>query len=461
MRKTRGTLLVLLLVGLSAVFTFAQGAATVETSIDIIVSPDVLAIKLDGSQPIAISGLTLEVDGELYSLNLYPGFQGLNFDNISLPICFVLRVQFSSTPLTIECAELGNRIFTVTLPAADVFWFDPTLNALLPINVLDNSTLLQNCSAGARCTFTFSAPAAVTPTPLPTISLDCVISDTLNMFSTVDTDGDGYSDFEELCILQTSPDEPNFDTDDDGVLDEIEEWMRSINPNWAEVNIANEDRDQDWLFDTVELDNGTDPNEIDTDGDLVSDFLEFYWLGTNPTENDLRDENGDGFPDVMSRYFPPSAAPDACRLLVTLTIDELYVVDPEEANGFDIIPGDEPEMTYGLDIEGEIVDNRYRQQWSASGVMGGDRLRNFPQIPARAMSCGQTAVVYVRLIESDAPFGGVATLGEANTPIPLIFHRVPIAWVGQAGSEIIFAGIVEDGAYDYRLRYTLIVEPQL
>lgn len=59
--------------------------------------------------------------------------------------------------------------------------------------------------------------------------------------------------------------------------------------------------------------------------------------------------------------------------------------------------------------------------------------------------------------ESDAPFGGVSVLGEANTPVPLIFQRIPIAWTQSSATETIFSGVVEDGAYDYRIYYTLSV----
>ncbi|WP_225888062.1 adventurous gliding motility protein AgmC [Myxococcus xanthus] len=88
----------------------------------------------------------------------------------------------------------------------------------------------------------------------------------------VDTDGDGLTDAEEV-VLGTDPE--NADTDGDGLPDGIE-------VNTAGTDPLDDDSDDDGILDGNEdanhngiVDEGeTDPNNWDTDGDLLSDGLE-------------------------------------------------------------------------------------------------------------------------------------------------------------------------------------------
>lgn len=60
-------------------------------------------------------------------------------------------------------------------------------------------------------------------------------------------------------------------------------------------NIAyNNDSDQDGFSDEEELELGTDPNNIDTDGDTINDFIEVNVHNTDPTSHDT---DNDGYTD--------------------------------------------------------------------------------------------------------------------------------------------------------------------
>ena len=87
--------------------------------------------------------------------------------------------------------------------------------------------------------------------------------------SSPDTDTDGFTDFDEVAFLHTDPNEPDDDTDSDGL------------PDAAELRI------------------GSDPNAADTDCDGLGD-LEEYILGTNPLQPD---SDGDGMNDGWERRY--------------------------------------------------------------------------------------------------------------------------------------------------------------
>ena len=104
----------------------------------------------------------------------------------------------------------------------------------------------------------------------------------------VDTDGDGLADATEEAI-GTDPDNP--DSDGDLLNDGVEHHIFASNPSGA-------DSDGDGVSDSVEVGIGTDPIvaevfQADRDGDAIPDDWEVQ-LGTNP---DQRDTDGDGWWD--------------------------------------------------------------------------------------------------------------------------------------------------------------------
>lgn len=446
---------------------FAHSAIAQNTvQIEIIRDVDILVIYIGGNQPVNIEGLGFQVvvNGETQApiyLQSYAGFQAITFNNLQTPVCFVLRALQTTPPLPQRCQNADTTVFIQALFPAEVFWYNTATFQSVSFRVLDETQELGICGDVPLCNIDFPVVQIEIPTSTPEVPVsgDCVMTDKMNLLESSDADDDGYSDFEEACIFRTSILSRNDDTDADGVIDDIETELKLINPNWGDPSVSNVDRDRDWLFDSTELQIGTDPDNPDTDGDLISDFNELYWLLTDPNVA-APDNNSNGFPDVLEGFFPPDIGNLTCRLTISFRIEELWIVAPEEADSFDILEGDEPIMDYGLSIVGEAIDNSYRQSWSAEGVMDEDRIRDFDAIQPLTTNCGETVQIYVSVTETDAPFGGVAELGENNTPIPLIFQRVPIAWNTRIIDEpIIFNGVVEDGDYDYRIYYSLDVQP--
>lgn len=96
-------------------------------------------------------------------------------------------------------------------------------------------------------------------------------------FLTVDSDGDGLSDFEETNTHMTDPNTE--DSDGDGLNDKIEIFTTITDPN-------NSDSDSDDVSDFDEMNLGLDPNNQDTDGDNLNDGAELSIHNTLPTNQD-------------------------------------------------------------------------------------------------------------------------------------------------------------------------------
>jgi hypothetical protein len=132
--------------------------------------------------------------------------------------------------------------------------------------------------------------------------------------SLADTDEDGLTDGEEINEIGTSP--LSADTDSDGVLDgdEVAQGTDPLDglaaapteetpatdevpveePTAAGVTAAPGDSDGDGLEDAIELELGTDPVDLDTDDDGLTDGDEYYVHQTG-TRNP--DTDGDGVVD--------------------------------------------------------------------------------------------------------------------------------------------------------------------
>jgi parallel beta-helix repeat protein len=103
----------------------------------------------------------------------------------------------------------------------------------------------------------------------------------------LDTDGDGLTDYEEMTVVGTDPNDP--DTDDDGLTDGQEVNTHGTDPLDA-------DTDDDTLLDGWEVANGTDPLDADTDDDGLTDAEEVNTYGTDPLDPDTDD---DGLTDAQ------------------------------------------------------------------------------------------------------------------------------------------------------------------
>lgn len=112
------------------------------------------------------------------------------------------------------------------------------------------------------------------------------ISEDPDRSAQLDSDGDGLTDYDEINVYHTDPNNP--DTDGDGLKDGEEVLKYKTNP-------LNPDTDGDGLKDGEEvLKYRTDPLNPDTDGDGLADGDEVRMYGTDPTDPDT---DGDGLKD--------------------------------------------------------------------------------------------------------------------------------------------------------------------
>lgn len=106
----------------------------------------------------------------------------------------------------------------------------------------------------------------------------------------IDTDGDGFTDYEELFLMGTDPltvNEADADADADGLTDYEEVKVYGTNVN-------NEDTDADTLSDYDEVYTyNTDPTKNDTDGDSLSDAFELA-NGLDPLKASTDGKTNDG-----------------------------------------------------------------------------------------------------------------------------------------------------------------------
>jgi hypothetical protein len=128
------------------------------------------------------------------------------------------------------------------------------------------------------------APQAA-PTPVPVVEPTPVPVQGEAVPAEGDTDGDGWSDAEEIAY---GSDPLNRDYDADGILDGVEIYQIGTDP-------LNNDSDGDGLLDGEEANQyGTSAVAFDSDGDGVGDADEIYVYGTAPG---AYDSDGDGLSD--------------------------------------------------------------------------------------------------------------------------------------------------------------------
>ncbi|MGY5853705.1 MAG: hypothetical protein RTU92_09085 [Candidatus Thorarchaeota archaeon] len=105
----------------------------------------------------------------------------------------------------------------------------------------------------------------------------------------IDSDGDGLFNHEELYTYFTDPDLP--DSDFDGMPDGFEVQYSSLDPNLAD---SDANYDSDGLTNLQEYEWNTNPEDSDTDDDELSDSTEVNVWFTNPL---LADSDDDGLWD--------------------------------------------------------------------------------------------------------------------------------------------------------------------
>jgi hypothetical protein len=144
------------------------------------------------------------------------------------------------------------------------------------------------------------------------------------------------------------------------------------------------------------------------------------------------------------------------RVLVELQIDELVIVDPEEADAVTRPSNDEAVLVYRLGLKDARVVNyireatrRVQRTASAGSVFYAD---SFTRI-SRTFRCGDTIVIDITAIESDlAERGDDLELGRIQNEFVLLASQVPFA----VNSDlIVLEGESPNGRYNYQVRYSV------
>lgn len=124
----------------------------------------------------------------------------------------------------------------------------------------------------------------------------------------LDTDGDGVTDGDEVSGQYGAISPTNADTDYDGLSDGDELFLHHTNPMLSDTDndglgdasdpdpLVFNDRDGDFLGDGHEAYYGTNPDNPDSDEDMLTDTYELFTTGTDPN---LFDTDGDGTGDAV------------------------------------------------------------------------------------------------------------------------------------------------------------------
>jgi hypothetical protein len=183
-----------------------------------------------------------------------------------------------SEPAAFVAAALGDPVDGAEQPAAAA----PAAPTALPAAQAVPTVLLPPVDTAPT-----PVPAPVAPTPVPApVEPTPVPAPAEAAPATGDTDGDGWSDAEEIAY---GSDPLNKDYDADGLLDGEEIYVYGTDP-------LNNDSDGDGLLDGEEVyQYGTSPLAADSDGDGLGDADELFVYGTSPTVFDTDgDAVGDG-----------------------------------------------------------------------------------------------------------------------------------------------------------------------
>ena len=170
---------------------------------------------------------------------------------------------------------------------------------------------------------------------------------------TLDSDSDGLTDYEEVDIYGTDPNDS--DSDDDGI-DDLEEVTDGSDGYQTDPNA--EDSDSDGLTDSEEIDTySTDPNDADTDDDGLTDDDEVSKYLTDPLVPDAGlDSDGDGLTNVeeVDTYETDPTDEDSDDDSIydgeeVVEGTDTYITDPNLADTDDDGLADGEEVTLGLD----------------------------------------------------------------------------------------------------------------
>ena len=156
-----------------------------------------------------------------------------------------------------------------------------------------------------------------------------------------DTDGDRLPDwYETLVTVGTDPLNP--DSDGDSVSDYYEHFVLNTDPlNYDSdqngINDGAEDFDNDYLLNSDEELNETDPFKADTDGDTLTDYQEINEYSTNPRKYDTDDDGINDGAEILNSLNPNNPDTNGNGILdgQELIENQVVAVDPSTYINFD------------------------------------------------------------------------------------------------------------------------------
>ncbi len=212
------------------------------------------------------------------------------------------------------------------------------------------------------------------------------------------------------------------------------------------------------------IDGQTDIFNMNSDGSNAVNLTNNDANDSQPSRShiSLRSSVSPVLPTVVPTAMPTTTPiPLTCTnpndtVTITLTIDLLHVIDPEEADTTSIFGGDEIEFYYGLAIaDGNSFDygrnNGFIDSYEAN-LYQGDRIRNFRDLE-REVSCSDEAYAVLYLTEDDGMMGGIIDLGVQQIEIPLDPTLISLYPMEDTFN---IEGRTHDGSYNYAI--TIIVD---
>ncbi len=150
-----------------------ETSETVSIGLTLFLDKDSLTLYVPPSDiPVSLEDLALQValgdETQIFSLDEYAAFRGLQFYNLPTPICFRLVRSVSSSPVPGVCQGIP-LILMQSVANADVFWFDPLVGEARLMTILQgqqSAGFCQSTQSGCEIEWTF-APV-VAPTPIAT-----------------------------------------------------------------------------------------------------------------------------------------------------------------------------------------------------------------------------------------------------------------------------------------------------
>ncbi len=169
----------------------------------------------------------------------------------------------------------------------------------------------------------------------------------------------------------------------------------------------------------------------------------------NDRENSLAQPTEEVRAEQQATVAPTTVPCQTMRF--ALRIQEVFVKDAEEADGYSFIGGDEVFLDYSLGGASTVNSPATQKTWSADAYTN-DRFNNLQNI-TRDYACGENAVITMTLFEDDGMMGGMIQLASPFSAVVSLTDEVE----SKSGLTAIFTGSY-DSSFDYRIMYAYTVE---